>query len=194
MTAPPAGVPPVTAPTPGELLLVIGGARSGKSRHAEALGHAAGPAARVLFAATAEAHDDDMRRRIARHRADRPAGWATVEAPLALPEALAAAAGARDLVIVDCLTLWVSNLLLRHEGDADLDARVAERVEALLAVRARDTAAWVVVTNEVGLGVVPGTPLGRHYRDLLGRANQQVAARADRVRLLVAGIAVAVKG
>lgn len=188
------------------LTLLLGGVRSGKSARAVALAESlAGAGGRVLFAATAQAFDDDMARRIAAHRAERPAHWDTVEAPVALAGAVAgaiAAARARGeapyrAVVVDCLTLWTSNLLLSLPDPAAAEALAAERADALLAaVRAADDAGaprWVVVSNEVGLGVVPPTPLGRYFRDALGRVNQRVAAAADEVTLMVAGLEVPVR-
>ncbi len=162
------------------LTLVLGGARSGKSRHAEAL-LACLPPPRT-YVATAQAFDDEMRDRIARHRARRDAGWVTVEAPLDLPGALAAAGPA----LVDCLTLWLSNLLLA-DHDAEMAAAALER-----ALDAR-TAPTVLVSNEVGLGIVPDNALARRFRDAAGLLHQRLAARADAVDLLVAGIVVQVK-
>ena len=159
------------------LVLLLGGARSGKSATAQRL---AGPAGRVLFVATAEPGDDDMRARIARHRADRPAAWATLEAPRDLAGAIRAYPDAYDMLVLDCLTLWVANLT--HAG-----ADVPAETEALLRTYEAGTASWIVVSNKVGLGVVPATELGRTYRDTLGRVNQAVAARADEAYLLVAG-------
>ncbi len=176
-----------------DLTLVTGGARSGKSRYAQSL--LEGSAA-VTFIATAEALDDDMRRRIASHRAQRPASWSTVEAPRDLAAAL------RDVspeqpIIVDCLTLWVSNLLLGADEDVvELGEPwyPADEVEAALEALRHRRGPTVVVTNEVGLGVVPPTGLGRAYRDALGRVNQRVAEVAGRVVLLVAGIPWTIKG
>jgi adenosylcobinamide kinase / adenosylcobinamide-phosphate guanylyltransferase len=156
-------------------LLLLGGARSGKSALAvEIAVRWGGP---VTFVATGEARDDEMRDRIARHRAERPAGWHTIEEPVALDEAIRAAP-AGDLLVVDCLTLWVANVLLRG-GVAD-----AVQVAASLAGR---PGPGVVVSNEVGMGIVPDHPLGRAYRDALGSVNAAFAARADRAALLVAG-------
>lgn len=177
----------------GRLILILGGARSGKSTLAERLAEGEGGDA-VLFVATAQAWDDDMRQRIARHRADRPAAWRTLEEPLALAEALRGAAGSAPVVVIDCLTLWVSNLLLRHEEDPEAERRIVEEAQALLAVHREQEATWIVVSNEVGLGVVPPTSLGRRYRDALGRVNQLVAAAADDACLLVAGLAMPLKG
>ncbi|MBV8914627.1 MAG: bifunctional adenosylcobinamide kinase/adenosylcobinamide-phosphate guanylyltransferase [Acetobacteraceae bacterium] len=166
------------------LTLVLGGARSGKSRHAEAL-LAAGPSPR-LYIATAEAQDDEMRARIAAHRAARDgAGWRTIEAPLAMPAALADAANAP--AVVDCLTLWVSNLLL---GQHDLAAAGAALDSALDG----RTAPTVLVSNEVGMGIVPENALARRFRDEAGRLHQRLAARDDTsLVLMVAGIPVSIK-
>lgn len=165
---------------------MTGGARSGKSRHAESIARAAGGGRTYL--ATAEAHDDEMAARIARHRLDRAAdGWTTVEAPLDVPGALRGAA--TPVVLLDCLSLWASNLLLaEHDEDAILG-----RVDAFLDVAAGREGHLVVVSNEVGSGVVPPSPLGRAYRDALGRANQRVAAAADEAILVVAGLPLRLK-
>ena len=181
-------------PTSRQLILITGGARSGKSAFAERLAMQSG---RVLFVATAEALDDEMARRIAAHRACRPKNWDTLEEPRILSDALRAAlCGANDLydtVVVDCLTMWVSNLLLLHEGDADAEARILQAAEGLLDVCGSYSARWIVVTNEVGLGIVPSSSLGRAYRDALGRVNSLVASRADKVYLMAAGLALELK-
>lgn len=160
--------------------LLLGGVRSGKSRLAVELGLRA--EAPVVFVATAEAGDDDMTRRIAAHREERPAAWRTVEAPRQLGDAVAAL-GPEPFVIVDCLTVWTANLLL--DGLADHD--VIARAEALADHLAARPGGGVVVTNEVGMGVHPSSELGRHYRDLLGAVNVRVGARARRAALVVAG-------
>jgi adenosyl cobinamide kinase/adenosyl cobinamide phosphate guanylyltransferase len=165
----------------GRLTLLLGGARSGKSALAVELGRRHGDG--VTFIATSPAVDGDLADRIARHRAARPP-WPTIEEPLDLAGALERAGG--DLAIVDCLTLWVNNLL--HRGDSDTDVGALSAATAELA--ADRPAPTVVVSNEVGLGIHPATELGRHYRDLLGRVNQQWAAAASRSLLLVAGRAV----
>ncbi|HEV3395677.1 MAG TPA: bifunctional adenosylcobinamide kinase/adenosylcobinamide-phosphate guanylyltransferase [Xanthobacteraceae bacterium] len=163
--------------------LVLGGARSGKSRHAEALVTALPPP--WLYIATGEPRDNEMAARIAEHRARRGADWQTIEAPRDLAAALAAApAGAA--VLVDCLTLWLTNAML---AGADVDAEIA-RFEGALVGREGHT---VLVANEVGLGIVPDNALARRFRDTAGRLNQRLAAAADRVVLLVAGIPVKVK-
>lgn len=165
------------------LTLVLGGARSGKSRHAEAL-VTAHPAP-WLYLATAQALDAEMAARIAAHRADRVPGWETVETPLDLAGTLAAAPDGRP-VLVDCLTLWLSNLLLAG-GDPEAET------EALAARLARPAGPWVLVANEVGLGIVPENALARRFRDAAGRLNQRVAAVADAVVLTVAGLPLKVK-
>lgn len=161
---------------------LVGGARSGKSTWAVRLGerhHAAGGS--VWFVATAEPFDDDLRERIARHRDERPP-WPTVEAPIELADAVTTAP-LDALAIVDCLTVWLANLFAH---DVDRDGR-ARHVDSLVAALTERPAPTVVVSNEVGLGLVPDTALGRDYRDELGRINQRVAALAERSVLLVAG-------
>jgi adenosylcobinamide kinase/adenosylcobinamide-phosphate guanylyltransferase len=166
---------------PPRMTLVLGGARSGKSAYAEALIEACpGP---WLYLATAQAFDDEMVARIAQHRARRPGAWQTRDVPLALPEAVAAAEGP---VLVDCLTLWLTNLILA-------EADVAAAVEQLLAACVRAPGPLVLVGNEVGLGIVPDNALARRFRDEAGRLHQRLAARADRVVLTVAGLPLVVK-
>jgi adenosyl cobinamide kinase/adenosyl cobinamide phosphate guanylyltransferase len=167
----------------GLVTLVLGGARSGKSRYAEWL-IATYPKPWV-YIATAEAKDDEMAARIAEHKARRAAGWQTVEAPHEVPEALAAAPG-NAAVLVDCLTLWLSNLML---GSFNVETMI-ERLEQALGARAGPT---VLVSNEVGLGIVPDNALARRFRDAQGMLSQRVAAKAARVIMMVAGIPVAVK-
>lgn len=162
--------------------LVLGGARSGKSRHAEQLTML--HPAPWIYIATGQPFDDEMRARIAEHQSRREPGWRTVETPIDLPDVLVRAAGSPALV--DCLTLWLTNLML---GDHDVPAAVA-RLETALAAR---TAPTILVGNEVGLGIVPETPLGRLFRDEAGRLNQRIAARAGRVLFMVAGLPMTVK-
>ncbi len=164
--------------------LVLGGARSGKSRHAQRLAEAR--AGRHVFVATAQAFDGEMRDRIARHRDDRDSRWHTVEAPLALAEAIGASDGADVVMLVDCLTLWVSNLLL---GDHDIDGATDALVAAVDAASAR----IVFVSNEVGYGIVPDNALARRFRDVAGILNQRVAAVVDRVDLVAAGLPLRLK-
>ncbi len=165
------------------LILVLGGARSGKSRHAEHLIAAHPPP--WLYVATAEALDDEMRARIAQHRARRDARWATLEAPHALVKAVQEAPADQPLLL-DCLTLWLSNRLL---ADADVESETEELTNALAARRG----ATIVVSNEVGLGIVPDNALARRFRDAAGRLNQMVATRADRVELVAAGLPLRLK-
>lgn len=162
------------------LVVLLGGARSGKSRLAVELAAAGGGAAVVL--ATAEAGDAEMRRRIEAHRAERPVGWATVEEPVELEAALGRVEGDRA-VVVDCLSLWVANLLERGGSERTI-AAVSRGAAAAAAARSGLT---VAVSNEVGLGVVPATPLGRAYRDLLGVVNRIWVGAAARAVLVVAG-------
>lgn len=181
---------------PKELIFVLGGARSGKSAFAEQLAKEGG---RVLYVATAEALDDEMRQRIDTHQRQRPAEWDTMEEPLALPSALGSCLrgndGGReyDTCLLDCLTLWISNQLLAKEGDPDAEREILASAGELLEVYEQSPATWIVVSNEVGLSVVPPSPLGRTFRDIQGRVNQMFAARADRAYLLVAGLAMDLK-
>jgi len=171
------------------LTFVLGGARSGKSTYA--LEWAAGQGERVLFVATAQAFDEEMAERIRRHRAERPPYWDTLEAPLNTGQAIIDSWTGQSAVVVDCLTLLTANALLSLPEDASQqaaeDAMLAQ-AESLLQAYRHTQATWLIVSNEVGLGVVPPTYLGRVYRDGLGRANQHIARAADDVRLLVAGI------
>ena len=170
-----------------KLTFVIGGARSGKSRYAEGLIAALPPPWEPPWAyiATAEAGDEEMTARIAAHRARRGVDWKTVEAPRDLAAALAACG--TTPVLVDCLTLWLSNLMI---SEADIDQEI-QKLEKALTVA---VAPIVVVANEVGFGIVPSFPLGRRFRDMQGILNQRIAARADRVVLMVAGLPVPIKG
>ena len=180
----------------GKLTLILGGARSGKSAYAQALAaRAPGP---VLYVATAEALDAEMIARITAHRAERPAAWQTLEAPRRLGPAILATlqAHAAKLVLVDCLTLLASNVVAplpepvtAESAEAALEAEVDGLLEAYRASQAD----WLVVSNEVGLGLVPPYPLGRAYRDALGRANQRLAAVAGTVVFMVAGLPMVIK-
>jgi adenosylcobinamide kinase/adenosylcobinamide-phosphate guanylyltransferase len=166
------------------LTLVLGGARSGKSRLAERLVAGAGPGATPTYIATAQAFDDEMTARIARHREERGDRWITIEAPHDLPQAVAAAPPAP--LLVDCLTLWLSNRML---AGADVET---DREDLLQALGDRG-GATVVVSNETGLGIVPDTPLGRRFRDAQGTLNQRVAAAADCVAFVAAGLPMLLK-
>ncbi len=171
-------------------VFVLGGVRAGKSAYALARADALGE--RVAFVATAEPGDAEMAARIARHRAARPPAWSTVEAPVALVEALGDLAGKADVVVVDCLNLWVANLLGRAPAPSD-EALVAEAAR-LTDLVARRLFHLVLVSNEVGWGVHPEMALGRRFRDALGLVNQAVARAADEVVVLVAGCPLWLKG
>ena len=172
------------------LTLVLGGVRAGKSRYAQELARECG---RVLFVATAEAGDEEMSSRIAAHRAERPRGWATLEEPVDLVTALAPRLPDFDTVLIDCLTLWVSNLLLQDPDDGEVQANIQTRTRRLVDLFEQSNSAWIVVSNEVGLGVIPAIRLGRDYADALGRVNQQFAAAADEVIVMFAGLPVSLK-
>lgn len=177
------------------LILVLGGARSGKSHFAQALAEA--HVGTVAFVATALAFDDEMRARISRHQAERPSHWTTIEAPTGVAAAITRGAAGASLVLVDCLTLLANNVML--DLPEPIDATQAEQalqreVDDLLRQFAAGTADYVLISNEVGLGLVPDNRLGRVYRDALGKANQWLAARADVVVFMVAGQPLFVKG
>ena len=189
------------------MVLILGGARSGKSALAEQL--AAGSGRSVAFIATAMASDDEMRERIARHRASRPKGWHTLEEPLDLAGAVRQASELADVLLLDCVTLWLGNVLSqesrqheRHDEGEEFyttgklfDERALKESEAMLGVvkSLGPNKTLIAVTNEVGLGIVPAYPLGRLYRDTLGYVNQRLAQAADRVYLMVTGLAVDIK-
>ncbi len=163
--------------------LLLGGARSGKSRRALQLAEAAAPTR--TFIATAEPLDDEMASRIAKHQADRGRGWTTREAPIDLVEALQQTMQPGHVVLVDCLTLWLSNLVHR---DRNVDEEVRRLLDALAL-----PGELILVSNEIGLGLVPGTPLGRSFRDRQGRLNQAVAEASDRVEFVAAGLPLVLK-
>jgi adenosylcobinamide kinase/adenosylcobinamide-phosphate guanylyltransferase len=172
----------------GSVTLVLGGVRSGKSRYAQQL---AEQSRDVVFVATAKVTDDEMRTKIDRHREDRPKDWLTVEEQLELPKVLAQHELNSEVIVVDCLTIFAANLLeAEGENNDAIDRRVEDLCEALRVVRCT----VVLVSNEVGSGVHPVSPLGRRYRDLLGEINQKVARVADDVVLMVAGLPLALKG
>jgi adenosylcobinamide kinase / adenosylcobinamide-phosphate guanylyltransferase len=172
----------------GSVTLVLGGVRSGKSRYAQQL---AEQSQRVTFVATAKISDDEMQKKIERHREERPAEWTTVEEPLELARVLAHHQLDCDVMVVDCLTIFAANLLEEEGEDGDA---IERRVEALCESLRTAWCSVVLVSNEVGSGVVPAYPLGRRYRDLLGEINQRVARVADDVVLMVAGLPLALKG
>ena len=179
-------------------VLITGGARSGKSHFAQDMAAKSGKP--VLFVATAEAGDEEMRRRIQAHQNSRPASWRTIEAATGVGERIAAGIGDSHLVLVDCATLLVSNVMsqfLSADGN-DVDelaseGAVAAEISGLVDCLLKVEADFIIVTNEVGLGLVPDNRLGRVYRDLLGKANQVLAAASDEVYFMVAGLAIKAK-
>jgi adenosylcobinamide kinase/adenosylcobinamide-phosphate guanylyltransferase len=170
------------------LRLIIGGARSGKSAHAQALAEAEARrrGGQAVMIATAEAFDDEMRERIARHQAERGLAWRTVETPLDPAEAIGRL-GPADCAVVDCLTLWLSNLMF-----AERDIEVA--TETLLQAAAISASEIILVSNEVGMSIVPENALARRFRDEAGRMNRRAAERADQVTVMFAGIPLVLKG
>ncbi len=199
------------------MTLILGGARSGKSSYAEKVARETGRPA--LYIATATAFDDEMRARIANHRAARPADWQTLEVPLRVGEAVlnfyhsplppedgpgkrdsplppGEGLGVRATILLDCVTLLVSNVLLSQPEDTTFETvmeQVRAEIESLLVAQTQLGGQWLVVSNEVGLGIVPAYPLGRIYRDALGWANQRLARAAERVLFMVAGIPMVLK-
>ncbi len=176
------------------LTLILGGARSGKSSYAQRLAAERGRV--VVYVATAEAGDGEMADRIAAHRAERPAHWQTLEAPRAVGTVIRSGAGQADVILIDCLTLLANNVIVPLPESItapEAEAALNVEIEALLNAYAHSAAEWLIVSNEVGLGLVPPYPLGRVYRDALGRANQRLAAMADEVLFMVAGLPLKVK-
>jgi len=171
------------------LILVTGGTRSGKSRFAQNLADLENT--RKAFIATAEPLDQEMKKRIAAHKKERPAGWSTVEEPIHLAETVKKCGETYDVLLIDCLTLWISNLLVNKSMNENA---IRKNISSLVASCAEVSARVIVVTNELGMGIVPSNPLSRLYRDLVGKANQQVASAADEVYFLVSGIPMKIKG
>ncbi|HEU4341524.1 MAG TPA: bifunctional adenosylcobinamide kinase/adenosylcobinamide-phosphate guanylyltransferase [Candidatus Binatia bacterium] len=169
-----------------QIILVTGGARSGKSKYAELRAKELGD--RRLYVATAEVKDEEMAQRIAQHRKRRGNQWTTIEEPMELAEALRARPGQADCVLVDCLTVWLSNLLLRR-NEKYAEEKIKELVESLPYLDFH----LLLVTNEVGWGIVPDNPLARQFRDLAGWANQRMAAAANEVVLTVSGMPMIIK-
>ncbi len=178
--------------------LILGGARSGKSRFAQELVQKHG--GMVLFVATAEAGDSEMCRRIERHKNERPSDWRTLEAVTHIGKQIERNAGDAAVVLVDCITLLVNNVLCQHDAqyvetaeESLLKKEVMAEITELLACMKKVNAAFIIISNEVGLGIVPDNRLGRLYRDLLGKANQVLAQTVDEVYLMVAGLPLKVK-
>ena len=169
--------------------LILGGVRSGKSREALRVAALLPRSSRGCFLATAQGLDADMQARIARHQAERPQGWTTVEEPYDIAEACERLAGRCDVIVLDCLTLWVSNLLLR----GDKDAAILDATDNLARYAGLRRLSLIMVSNEVGAGVHPPTQIGLRFRDVLGEVNQRLAAASDRVTYMVAGIPMVIK-
>jgi len=181
-----------------KIILLLGGARSGKSHLAQEM--AKKITGEVLFVATASAGDEDMLQRIKEHQLNRPASWRTLEASLHIGNRIAAASGNAAVIIIDCITLLVNNLFCQYGeeqfesiDDSVLNEQVSSEIRELKAYINKSTASFIIVSNEVGLGIVPDNRMGRLYRDCLGRANQMLAETADEVYLMMAGIPLRVK-
>ncbi len=180
------------------IVLITGGARSGKSRYAQQMAERSGK--RVLFVATAQAGDDEMRIRIRAHQKSRPSSWRTLEAPVHVGQSITREAASSELVLLDCITLLINNVigpLLSPDG-TDIDEVKAERavgreIDELIVCLKTEKADFLIVTNEVGLGLVPDNKLGRVYRDVLGKANQVLANAADEVCFMVSGLPLKLK-
>jgi adenosylcobinamide kinase/adenosylcobinamide-phosphate guanylyltransferase len=168
---------------------VIGGCRSGKSRHALQLAEQI-PGDRRIYVATCVPQDDEMTRRVARHQRERSQNWITIEEPLALPEIIREHTPGADVMLVDCLTLWVSNLLMQTDDEKQIETIISRLIEVLETVKRP----LILVSNEVGAGIVPENKIARQYRDIMGFVNQAAATAAGTVIWLVAGIPVTVKG
>jgi len=172
-----------------KITFVIGGCRSGKSRHALQLAEQM-PGDRKVYVATCVPRDDEMARRVARHQKERSQNWVTIEEPLALPEIILENSPGADVMLVDCLTLWVSNLLMETDDEKQIEAIISRLIDALKKVKRP----LILVSNEVGAGIVPENKLARQYRDIMGLVNQAAARAAGKVIWMVAGIPVTVKG
>ena len=175
-----------------EITLILGGARSGKSHYAQQL--ATELSDKVLFIATGEALDEEMQARIAEHKKARPKTWRTLEIPTGVGRKIERQIGDAEVVIIDCLILLISNLLCDEPDYPEAEKRVISEINELTAAMDKLDASFVIVSNEVGMGLVPETRLGRIYRDLLGKANQLLASHATEVYLMVACLPVRVKG
>jgi len=173
-------------------ILVLGGARSGKSRFAQGLAQNLGK--KVLFVATGEPLDEEMKARIIEHKKNRPPQWETLEAPYNTVEQIELHALDADVVLLDCMTLLISNLLIGKRYHAAIEKKVLSYIERLTSLLDQINASWIIVSNEVGMGLVPEIKLGRIYRDILGKANQLVAQRATEVYFLISGIPIKIKG
>lgn len=176
--------------TPGRLAFILGGARSGKSRFAQQRALESG--GKVVYFATGVVTDDEMQARIAKHRASRPEEWTTVEEPLLPQSCIVAVRSSHEVAILDCLTVYTTNLML--QPDPPEDEAILAAVESTVRLMKQSFRETYVVSNEVGLGIVPDTELSRRFRDLAGLANQRVAALAEAVYFMCAGLSVRMKG
>ena len=175
-----------------QCIFILGGARSGKSRYAQEL--AGKLSNKVLFVATGEARDEEMQARISHHKKDRPKSWRTLEAPTDIGRQIEQRIGDAEVVLIDCLTLLISNLLGDESDYSKAEKQVIAEINELTACMDKLDSSFIIVSNEVSMGLVPETRLGRIYRDMLGKANQLIARHASEVYLMVAGIPVKVKG
>ena len=171
-------------------IFILGGARSGKSHFAQEL--AKKLSGKVLFVATGEPLDEEMQARIAEHKKARPKNWRTLEIPTGIGKKIARQIGDAEVVIIDCLTLLVSNLLRDEPDYPEAEKRVISEINELIAVMNKLNTSFIIVSNEVGMGIVPETRLGRIYRDMLGKANQLIARHATEVYFMIAGIPIKV--
>jgi len=174
-----------------KIILLLGGARSGKSARAQQMAEEMG--GRVLFCATAQPLDEEMLRRIEAHRKSRPSGWNTIEAPVDVGNKLVQSISGYDTIIIDCITLLISNCLCTGVSDREAAAAVSKEIESITRLMRQRDFNFILVSNEVGSGLVPDNKLGRTYRDLLGQANQQLAACADEVYFMAAGLSLKMK-
>jgi adenosylcobinamide kinase/adenosylcobinamide-phosphate guanylyltransferase len=177
--------------TPGKaegLIFVTGGCRSGKSQFA--LDYANRHFHKKLYLATCEALDEEMAKRIEDHRKRRGLDWQTVEEPIKIPESIRQHGSNMEVILLDCITLWLSNLLMRQKSDHEIMSEVSKVIDMVT----QGQTSFIIVSNEVGMGIVPGEPLGRRFRDLSGMANQKIAEVADRVAFMVSGIPIFLKG
>jgi adenosylcobinamide kinase/adenosylcobinamide-phosphate guanylyltransferase len=175
----------------GKIVLITGGARSGKSLFAEQ--YAAAQKGRVAYIATAQIYDQEMQARVALHRNRRPENWQTFEAPYDADQVILEASKSADVILFDCLTLYTSNLLLSPSTPEEKFSYIMEKIDKLICSSRKSQSTILFVTNEVGMGIVPDNALARQYRDIAGTVNQKIAACADEVYLVISGIPVEVK-
>jgi adenosylcobinamide kinase/adenosylcobinamide-phosphate guanylyltransferase len=179
----------------GKLIFITGGARSGKSNFAEKIALSLGKP--VVYLATGQPLDKEMADRIKKHKAKRPTDWETYEEPIEVSELVSSLGREKEVILIDCLTLLVSNLLLREKnkvGNPPWEEKILLEIEKLTEISYQVPAQIIIVSNEVGMGLVPDNPLGRVYRDILGRANSIIANKADQVFMMISGIPLKIKG